>query len=165
MCALGTLAIAWSAHTHTTRFTCIARAGAAAPGTIGVYTLTALGTATGSVTCGADANGMVVNGVPVVATSNQGGSYSVGSSIAPTVASIVYKVDATQTTYASRWRILTTATTGHSYHGLSIAPAYKASCNKIAGFTDPERDGFAELLSAGLHNVWREKHPDVRAYT
>ena len=37
--------------------------------------------------------------------------------------------------------------------------------NKIAGFTDPERDGFAELLSAGLHNVWREKHPDVRAYT
>ena len=127
-----------------------ATAGAAAPGTIGVYTLTALGTATGSVTCGADANGMVVNGVPVVATSNQGGSYSVGSSIAPTVASIVYKVDATQTTYASRWRILTTATTGPSSHGLSIAPAYKASCNKIAGFTYPSTSAGSQATTGAV---------------
>jgi exodeoxyribonuclease-3 len=37
--------------------------------------------------------------------------------------------------------------------------------NKVAGFCDGERDGFAALLGAGYHDVWREANPGVLQYS
>lgn len=41
----------------------------------------------------------------------------------------------------------------------------KTNRNKSAGFCDGERDGFAALLAAGMHDTWRERNPDVQQFT
>ena len=37
--------------------------------------------------------------------------------------------------------------------------------NKVAGFCDGERDGFARLLAAGFRDVFRERHPTQQCFT
>jgi exodeoxyribonuclease-3 len=40
-----------------------------------------------------------------------------------------------------------------------------AQRNKVAGFCDGERDGFAALLATGLADVYRDAHPTTRQFT
>ena len=43
---------------------------------------------------------------------------------------------------------------------------YQKYRDKVAGFLDSERDGFAELLRAGeLVDLWRAEHPELKAYS
>jgi exodeoxyribonuclease-3 len=37
--------------------------------------------------------------------------------------------------------------------------------NKVAGFCDGERDGFAQLLAAGFRDAWRDANPGVLQYS
>ncbi len=39
------------------------------------------------------------------------------------------------------------------------------SRNKVPGFCDGEREGFAQLLAAGFSDVWRERHPTAQQFT
>lgn len=42
---------------------------------------------------------------------------------------------------------------------------HKAYRNKIAGFCDGERDGFAALLASGFRDPWRAANPNVKEYS
>ncbi|RYE84586.1 MAG: exodeoxyribonuclease [Methanosarcinales archaeon] len=51
-----------------------------------------------------------------------------------------------------------------AYHNMDTYNPEKFR-NKVAGFCDAERDGFAALKAIGFHDVWREANPDVQQFT